>query len=204
MDDRLQIIGVPQSTYVRVCRIVAEEKGVAYDLVSVRPHAAAVEAIHPLGKIPVMRHGAVELAESRAIVGYIDRVFPGAKLIPEEPVAAARVEQWVSLVNTALDPTLLRGYVRPYLMSATPDRAVIDAILPAVTRALDIIAAGVAENGFLVGDGFTYADANIVPLLLYLTRTPEAGAMIEASGALKAAMAMHAARPSVIATVPPG
>ncbi|MEJ1161528.1 glutathione S-transferase family protein [Prosthecomicrobium sp. N25] len=201
---KVQIIGAPFSTYVRVCRIVAEEKVIDYDLVAVAPHTPAVDAVHPLGKIPVMRHGDLELFESRAIVGYLDRVFPGPRMIPEDPVAAAKVEEWVSLVNTALDDVLIRKYAVLYLFAKDggPDRARIDAILPKVEKALGLIAAAVAENGYLVGDGFTYADANIAPILHYLAKLPESGAMIEASGALKAAMAAHAARPSVAKTVP--
>src|SRR5271169_4317490 len=106
----LQIIGGPASNFVWVCRIVCAEKGVPYSLVSVMPHTPEVDAIHPLGKIPAMRHGDVTLCESRAICFYIDRVFPGPALTPADAVTAARVEQWVSIVNTSVDPVFLRQY----------------------------------------------------------------------------------------------
>jgi glutathione S-transferase len=61
----LQIIGVPQSNYVWVVRIACHEKGVPYTLLPVMPHTPEIEAIHPLGKIPALRHGDVVLAESR-------------------------------------------------------------------------------------------------------------------------------------------
>jgi glutathione S-transferase len=63
----LQIIGAPQSNYVWVVRIACHEKGVPYTLVPVMPHTPDVDAIHPLGKIPALRHGNVRIAESRAI-----------------------------------------------------------------------------------------------------------------------------------------
>ena len=66
----------------------------------IRPH---VDAIHPFGKIPVMRHGDVTLCELKAIATYIDRVFDGPKVIPEDPKRAAQVEQWVSLGNVEFD-----------------------------------------------------------------------------------------------------
>ena len=56
-------------------RIVAAEKGVPYKFTPVRPHTPQVDAIHPFGKIPVMRHGDVELLKSKAISTYIDRAF---------------------------------------------------------------------------------------------------------------------------------
>ena len=204
--ERVQIIGAAFSTYVRVCRIVAIEKGIDYELVPVRPHSPAVSAIHPFGKIPVLRHGDFTLAESRAIVGYLDRVFPGPKLIPEDPIAAARVEEWVSLVNTTIDLTLVRRYVLAYFFpkgeNGKPDRAAIDAVLPEVERDLNLMAAAVAENGHFVGDGFTYADANVIPILHYLAKLPETGELIAKSGALTAFMAKHATRRSVAETVP--
>src|SRR6185312_11665841 len=63
----LQIIGAPQSNYVWVSRLACHEKGVTYTLVPVMPHTPEVDAVHPLGKIPALRHGNVTLAESRAI-----------------------------------------------------------------------------------------------------------------------------------------
>ena len=81
----LQIIGGPQSNFVWTTRIVCAEKGVPYQHISVMPHTPEVDAIHPFGKIPVMRHGDVTLCESRAIISYIDRTFDGPSLTPRDP-----------------------------------------------------------------------------------------------------------------------
>jgi len=152
---KVEIIGVPQSTYVRVVRIAAEEKGIAYELNPARPHSPEVLAIHPLGKVPVMRHGAVALFESRAIAGYFDRAFPGPRLIPEDVVAAAETDQWVSLMNCSLHPLFI-PYVFAYFFSGLPDRAPdrarIDASLAGVEQALGILDRGVAADGHLACD----------------------------------------------------
>jgi glutathione S-transferase len=78
----LEIIGAPGSPYVWTVRIACEEKGVDHELKPERPHSPEVAAIHPLGKVPVMRHGDFTLCESKAITTYIDRTFDGPKLIP--------------------------------------------------------------------------------------------------------------------------
>jgi glutathione S-transferase len=93
----LEIIGVPFSNYVRSVRMLCEEKGVSHKLTPSRPHAPEVMSIHPAGQIPCMRHGDVELFESKAIATYIDRAFPGPRFIPDDALGAAVVEQWVSL-----------------------------------------------------------------------------------------------------------
>src|SRR5437763_538326 len=72
---KVEIMGLPQSTYVRVVRMVCEEKGIAYELTPVPPHSETINAIHPFGKMPTMRHGDVELCESKAIATYLDRMF---------------------------------------------------------------------------------------------------------------------------------
>jgi hypothetical protein len=51
----------------RVVRMVCEEKGIDYALTEVELGAREVFAIHSFGKMPAMRHGDVELFESKAI-----------------------------------------------------------------------------------------------------------------------------------------
>jgi hypothetical protein len=41
----LEIIGAPQSIFVRAARMVCEEKGVAYRLTPARPHSPEVDCI---------------------------------------------------------------------------------------------------------------------------------------------------------------
>ncbi|HKU98750.1 MAG TPA: glutathione S-transferase N-terminal domain-containing protein [Vineibacter sp.] len=59
-----EIIGSVQSTYTRVVCMVCEEKGIKYVLTERPLHAPELRALHPLGKMPVLRHGDVTLFES--------------------------------------------------------------------------------------------------------------------------------------------
>lgn len=203
----LEIMGNPHSNYVWVCRIACTEKGVPYTLVPVLPNSPEIAAIHPFRKIPAMRHGAVTLCESRAICAYIDRAFPGPALMPEGPVAHARVEQWISLVNTSIDPVCMRQYLVSYVFPRTPDRspdrAAIEAALPGMERQIAVLAAAVAPTGHLVGAAFTLADAFLVPILHYLAQMPESGAMLAKAPGLLAYLERHRARPSLAETLPP-
>ncbi len=102
------------------------------------------------------------LFESRAICAYIDRAFPGPPLIPVDPVGAALAEQWLSLVNTAIDPLMMRQYLMAYVYPGTPDnspnRTAIDAALPKMPPLFALLDRAVAKTGHLVGNGFTLAD----------------------------------------------
>jgi len=54
--------------------------------------------LNPLRQIPVLQDGDLALADSNAILVYLaKRYAPGSQWLPEEPVAAARVQRWLSI-----------------------------------------------------------------------------------------------------------
>jgi glutathione S-transferase len=202
-----EIIGSARSTYTRVVRMVCAEKGIDYVLTEKWLGAPELSAIHPLGKMPVLRHGDVELFESRAIAGWLDSRFPGPSLFPSDPHLAALTEQWVSLVNTTIDRTLIRTYLSTYIAAkhagTAPDRNAIDAMMPAVRQQIGILDQAVARTGHLVGDQFTFADINLMPILYYIRQVPEGAEAFTAATNLAAYYDRHAARPSFVSTMPP-
>jgi len=202
-----EIIGSERSTYTRVVRMVCEEKGIDHVLTERWLGAPEIAAIHPLGKMPVLRHGEIKLFESSAIATYLDRSFPGPSLFPSDPHLAALTEQWVSFVNTSVDRMLIRTYLMAYIApkgpDGTPDRATIEAVMPAVREQLGILDRAVAATGFLVEGAFTFADINLLPILFYIRRTPEGGEAFAGARHLAAYYDAHAARPCFTRTVPP-
>ncbi|MEA2892707.1 MAG: glutathione S-transferase, partial [Bradyrhizobium sp.] len=77
-----EVIGSSGSTYTRVVLMVCEEKGIAYTLTETAIAAPELFTVHPLGKMPALRHGDVCLFESKAIATYLDRTFAGPELFP--------------------------------------------------------------------------------------------------------------------------
>ena len=202
-----EIIGSAQSTYTRVVRMVCEEKGIDYTLTASELGSPEIFAVHPFGKMPVLRHGDFAVCESKAIASYLDRAFPGPKIIPDDPRLAALTEQWVSIVNTVMDPTLVRTYLLAYAFPRTadglPDRKTIDAVTPAVRAQLAVLDQAVAKSGYLVGDEFTFADINLLPILYYIRQLPEAAEALVASTHLASYYERHASRSSFARTLPP-
>jgi glutathione S-transferase len=202
-----EIIGSVRSTYTRVVRMVCEEKGIEYALIERPLGAPEILAIHPFGKMPVLRHGDFTLCESKAIATYLDRRFPGPPVIPPDPGLAALTEQWVSLVNTVMDATLIRTYLFAYAFPKTadgkPDRMAIDAVTPALREQVAILDQAVASTGYLVGDQFTLADINLLPILYYVRQLPECAEALATASHLACYYDRHAARPSFARTVPP-
>src|SRR6185369_2109082 len=79
--------------------------------------------------------------------------FPAPFVLPSELRQAALTEQWVSLVNTVIDRTLVRTYLFAYIAPGTPDgrpnRTVIDAVMPTVTEQVAVLDKAVAPTGHL-------------------------------------------------------
>ena len=201
-----EIIGSKRSTYTHVVCLVCEEKGIDYVLTERLLHAPEISAIHPLGKMPVLRHGQMELFESKAIATYLDRRFPGPRVFPSDPHPAALTEQWVSLVNTVMDATLIRTYLFAHIFPKTadgkPDRKTIDAVTPALRAQFAVLDEAVAKTGYLVGDRFTFADINLLPILYIVRQLPEAAEALAATAHLAGYYERHSARPSFNRTVP--
>lgn len=202
-----EILGSVRSSYTRVVRMVCEEKGIDYVLTETMLGAPVLSEFHPLGRMPVLLHGDVRLFESKAIATYLDRSFPGPALIPADPWLAGLTEQWVSLVNTVMDPTFVRTYLLAYAAPRTadgkPDQTAIEAVLPAVRAQLAILDEAVARTGHLVEDQFTLADINLLPILFYLRLLPEGAAALAPTTPLGRYYERHATRPSFVRTTPP-
>jgi len=202
----IELMGVPFSNYVRAVRMALEEKGAAYTLTSCRPHTPEIDAIHPLGKIPCLKHDDFGICESKAIASYIDRAFPGPKLFPEDAKAGAICEQWVSLLNTSIIPAFqayMIAYYFPRTPDGEPDKVAAAAALPQAEKYLQLLDRVVSATGYLAGDSFTYADIDVLPVLYYLSTLPETGEAFKSLPALSAYLDTHAKRASFIATQPP-
>jgi glutathione S-transferase len=201
-----EIIGIPLSNYVRSLRMLCEEKGVRYVLTPLPPHAPEVKAIHPAGQIPCFRHDGLTLFETAAIAAYIDKSFGGPRLIPADIAGEAKVTQWVSYGNVKVDRWIMREYVVPSIFfdkAKGPDTAKIAAALPEIEACAAALDAALAPIGHLVGDGLTYADLHITPMLAFGGMFPPVKAIFDRHPALSAFIAAMTARESFTGTAPP-
>jgi glutathione S-transferase len=202
-----EVIGSSKSTYTRVIRMVCEEKGIEYTLTETAIFAPELFAVHPLGKMPALRHDDVCLFESKAIATYLDRVFAGPEIFPSAPLPASLTEQWVSFVNTVVDRTFIRTYLYEYIAARRdrrkPDRNVIDSVLPDLHRQITILDTAVKTTGFLVADRFTFADINLMPILHRLAQAPEGNDALARAVHLSKYYEQHAQRNSFQRTSPP-
>jgi len=128
-------------------------------------------ALNPRGKVPVIRDGGYVLAESLAIMAYIERKYP------EPPLFGRSAEETGLIWRAILDFDLYvsSGWVDriivPIFTGQTKDRA--DDIRQAVRDShfeLGKLEAAVGETGWVAGRNLSAADIAVFPLLEALLR----------------------------------
>ena len=99
------------------CRMALDEKGVKWeskyiDLFKFDQLTPEYLAINPDGVVPTLVCNGQPIGESSIINEYIDHAFPGPSLIPADPLAAARMRQFIRTCEEALSPIALLTYVK--------------------------------------------------------------------------------------------
>jgi glutathione S-transferase len=171
------LLGLPPSSYVRTAMMVCENKNVSYTLQPVDFRSDAYRAHHPFGRMPVLQHGSVSLYETLAIATYIDAVFDGPDLQPQDPLARAKMMQWISTANDYLYDLIVgccvaERFVKP-MRGLSPDEDRIAQAVPKINECLDVLEAGLTDGPYFCGDTVTLADLFIAPILVYYNATPE-------------------------------
>lgn len=204
---RPTLLGDARSTYTRSARMAFHEKGISYTLDPQPPHSAAINAIHPFGKIPALRIGELQLFETSAIMRYVDEAFSGPRLMPESPADRARAEQWISAVNCYFYDAMAIRYVLQYIFpkgpDGKPDRATIDQALTDMKRYFGVLDAAYGKRNFLVGEQPTLADLLLAPIIFYVSKMPEGGKLVASFPNVNRGQATIAERDSFKATLPP-
>jgi glutathione S-transferase len=113
-------------------------------------------ARNPAGRTPVwVTADGVPIAESGAILLLLARDTP---LLPGDPVAAARVAQWLFFEQNLLEPNLGTGRFWRLTGRAGDRPDVYARFREAGAAALDVLERRTAASPFLAGDGYTVAD----------------------------------------------
>jgi len=132
---------------------------------------AALRAVHPLGKSPVITDGDLTLAESGAIVEYLTTRYGNGRLVPAaETSNRLRYTYWMHYAEgSAMPPLLLQlvfsqiehapvpFFVRP-VVRAIAGRAKTSFIEPQIKLHLDFMEEELGRSTWFASDDFTAAD----------------------------------------------
>ena len=170
------IYGTSISPYVRKALVFAIEKGIAFEPRPGGPRAADPDFARasPFGKIPALTDGEFGLADSSAIVTYLEALAPEPNLIPVEPRARARTVWFDEFGDTIAwgcgGKIAFARLVGPRFMGVQTDLAAADEAqrteFPKLMDYLESVAP--AASGYLVEDRFTLADIAVASPLATL------------------------------------
>lgn len=161
----------PLSGHSHRARLFLSLLGVPHDLVLVDLAKGAHKApeflkLNPFGQVPVLDDSGTIVTDSVAILVYLAKKLRRTDWLPEEALAAAKVQKWLSVAagEIAYGPAAAR-LITVFGANFRPEEV--------VTRAHNIlkqIDAEVSSHPFIVGAAPTIAD---VALYSYISSAPE-------------------------------
>ena len=132
------VYGFPRSTYVNIVRLVLTHKDVPYSFHDLETVMGKPEhlALHPFNRVPILRHGDFAFYETSAIASYVDEAFAGPRLTPKDVRARARMNQWISAVNSYYYPYMIHHVTHERIvfpeLGIASDEKVVEHALPKV------------------------------------------------------------------------
>ena len=167
----MQIFGFPLSPFVRKVHLAAAEKGIEVETVLFHPGQPPEDFLtaSPFRKIPALKDGDFTLADSTAIVTYLEAKHPSPALLPAEPQARAKAVWFEEFADTIMTPAggkiVFNRFVGPKFLGLAGDE---DAATLGEKELVPILAYfdGVAPaRGWLTGEEFSIGDIAVASTL---------------------------------------
>jgi len=160
------LYGSSLSPYVRKVLAFAGEKGISLDLqpTGFPDHSPEFVEASPFRRMPALRDGDFTLADSSAIIHYLEAKVPSPILIPSDAEARGRTIWFEEFADTILVSCGAKIFfnliVAPRFLGRPGDEeAARQAELNDLPPILDYLEKTVpGDNGYLVGDRVTLAD----------------------------------------------
>lgn len=136
-------------------------------------------AMNAFGQVPVLQDGDVTLADSNAIMVYLEARYAPGQWMPRDPVEAAQVQRWLSVAagQVAFGPAAARVLV---LFKRPGDPA--DPLARAQAL-LQVMENELQKRPFLAGERATLAD---IANYAYIAHAPEGNVSLEPFPAVRA------------------
>jgi maleylacetoacetate isomerase len=115
MSERLRLFSASRNSAGWRVRIALALKGIDYDYVSTRSLAPGeYKRINPQGLMPALEVVGKLVAQSAAILEYLEEQYPATPLLPADPLDRATARSFAQLITADLHP-LNNNRVRKYL-----------------------------------------------------------------------------------------
>lgn len=169
------VYGSLVSPFVRKLLGYLGEKDILFELkgVGIGDPDPGFRAASPLGKMPAMEDDGFTLADSSAIIHYLEARHPDPALIPADPQERGRVVWWDEFGDTVLTACsgklFFNRIVAPKFLGREGDlAAAAQAEAEELPKLLAYLESAIPASGYLVGDRLTLADLAVASPLVNL------------------------------------
>ena len=170
------LYGSSLSPFVRKVLAYAAEKDIELDVVPLGPEPNMdFRAVSPFKKMPALVDGDYSLADSSAIIHYLEAKYPEPVLIPADPKLRGKTIWFDEFADTILFACGVKMFfnriVAPRFLKRPGDEsAAASAERDELPPILDYLETVVPDgDGYLVGDGLTLADIAVASPFANLT-----------------------------------
>jgi glutathione S-transferase len=150
--------------------------------------------------VPVLEDGDLVLAESIAILEYLEERHPSPPLLPDDAASRARVRELMLWSNGSLAPAWKAALAPLFVPSVTADDPSVVEGRVALGRYLDVLEARLGGASWLAGD-YSLADVCHAPFATALAMAG-CGDLLQARPLVAAWVERLGARPAVRDTAP--
>jgi len=164
----LQVLGRPNSINVRKVLWLCAELDLPYEhtpwgVPELPLKSPEYVALNPNALVPVIRDGDFVLWESNTICRYLAAKHNRADLLPTEPTARARVEQWMDWMATELNSAWRYAFMALVRKNGDyTDPRAIEASIANWNRHMSLLEAQLQRTGaYAAGSTFTLADITV-------------------------------------------
>ena len=157
------------SPFVFTVFVTLEEKRLPYTLEQVKlqdkqQHRPEYREQSLLGRVPALDHDGFRLAESAAIVEYLEDAFPSPRVLPEDVRERARARMVLAWLRSDLN-ALREDRGTNTMFFTRADRPLTPAGEAAAARLIDIATRLIPDGKTTLGNGWSIADSDLAFML---------------------------------------
>jgi len=190
----ITLYGANASPFVRKVMAVLAIKELPYEHIPSMPFSGDAELakVSPLGKVPALVDGDLDIADSKVICRYLESAYPEVPVYPTDSKQRARADWLEEYGGTVLAESaagiFFHRFMVPNVFKRPVDEEAVDKIIDEkLPPLLDYVESQVPAEGFIFGD-LTVADlalaspfvnAGYARYTIDAARWPKASALVE-------------------------
>ena len=182
----LKLHGAPLSNYYNIAKCALLEKGLDFEEVLTPPSQdPEYTARSAMGKIPCIETAAGFLAETAAILDYLEEAYPDQPLLPGDAFQRAKVRELCRSLELYIELVARQGYQALRNKEVSPE--VIESIRHNLPRGAAAIKRLAKFSPWIAGEQFSYADLFGYFSFLLATRSAAKNADLDLFGLIPGA-----------------